>query len=67
MIIASFKCCGTVGDVQRKDHHLSLNILVTNSELTDDVRVLARAKSKGGGGRDKRKSSIYNSLVDLNV
>ena len=30
-------------------------------------RVLARAKSKGGGGRAKRKSSIYNSLVDLNA
>ena len=34
--------------------------------LSVAIRVLARAKSKGGGGgRDKRKSSIYNSPVDL--
>ena len=37
MIIASFKCCGTVGDVQREDQHLSLKTLVTNGELTDNV------------------------------
>ena len=45
---------------------LSLDKIKKTIDRHIKLRVLARAKSKGGGG-DKRKSSIYNSLVDLNV
>ena len=56
-------------DTKKTSHTTVLVAIVTADEIRNNhmgVRVLARAKLKGGGG-DKRKSSIYNSLVDLNV
>ena len=37
-----------------------------DSPKTDTLQGVSQSKIEGGGG-DKRKSSIYNSLVDLNV
>ena len=67
MIIASFKCCGTIEAVQREDHHLSLKTLVTNGELTDDVSDESDDDSNYTNSRDDHDGDIGNEVGDADL
>ena len=67
MIIASFKYSGTVGAVQREDHHLSLKTLVTNGELTDDVSDESDDDSNYSNSCDDHDGDSGNEVGDADL